>query len=604
MTRDVRGSKNQLTYEPGTSWVFDGQIVEIDGVESTSVVSVRVQSTGEVRHVPVAGLSTVPSGSPSKDVLAISSDEWSRMLTIARDIRALAEHARVPGAVLARVAMTHDISVRHVQRLLAKFRLNPRVSSLAKRKAGRPTATRLLRPEVEGVINHVIRKHYLKREHASQLQITDRVRSICRRCGLPQPSRNTVRRRIQQHNDYDSEMRRLGAKKARQRWEPRPGQFFVERPLDVVQIDHTLVDLMVLSDDRRDVLGRPWLTIAMDVATRVVLGFYLSMDPPSAISVGLCIAHAVLPKAEDALDPGLWPMFGKMQMIHVDNGKDLVSEAIRRGCEEHGIALERRPIGTPHYGGHVERLMGSLMRMVHGLPGTTFSNIREKSDYDSERMAILTLMELNEWMLQRIGRTYHTRTHRALGVPPLIAWERAWRSATGQIALPPPIPRPDDFRLDFLPFQRRRLQRTGIQLWHSRYWSESLACLAHPDRIVQVHYHPHHLERIWIRIADDRIIEAQAVAGPAAGQPRLKAVDASERAHIAAQQDAGFEACDRIENMAASITRAQSRRSHRIAAKKDRWLPKKGPSLDTCLDEASPNVPLDRSSVKVKRFTP
>lgn len=599
MKRDSSGHVNRLSFDPGTTWIFDGQIVEIDGIESTSTVSVRIQATGDIQRVPVASLIPMPSSSPKRDAHAITTEEWSRIVAIANDIRPLLAYARVPRELLIRVASAHNFSTRHVQRLLRKFRPNPQVSILAKGRVGRPRSLRLLHSSVEEVIGHVIRKHYLRRESVSRQDIVERARSVCRRCGLPVPSRGAILRRIAQCKSYEDDLRRLGSKRARQHWEARPGVRVVERPLDVVQIDHTLVDLMVLSEDRRDVLGRPWLTVAIDLSTRVVLGFYLSMDPPSAVAVGLCIAHAVLPKPDDARDPGLWPMYGKMLVIHVDNGKDLISAAIRRGCEEHGIALETRPIGKPHYGGHIERLMGSLMRMVHGLPGTTFSNVRERGDYDSERKATMTLLELHAWMLQKIGRSYHTRSHRALGVPPLIAWERAWRSDAGEMSLPPLVSRPKDFRLDFLPFQQRRLQRTGIQLWQSRYWSEPLRNLVSPGYSVQVHYHPHELGRVWVRTHDDRVIEAFAVAGPAAGRARQRAPVLEEAKAIEAARDKGFEACDRIESMAASAVRAQRRLESRKTLKDGvgRHIKNKvAASFSTPID-----VPLDRSSVRVKR---
>ena len=34
----------------------------------------------------------------------------------------------------------------------------------------------------------------------------------------------------------------------------------------------------------------------MDVFSRMVVGFYVSFDPPGAMAVGLCLAHAILPK--------------------------------------------------------------------------------------------------------------------------------------------------------------------------------------------------------------------------------------------------------------------------------------------------------------------
>ena len=42
-------------------------------------------------------------------------------------------------------------------------------------------------------------------------------------------------------------------------------------------------------------------------------------------------------------------------------------------------------------GGIIERVIGTLMELVHALPGTTFSNPTERGSYDSDRTACLTL---------------------------------------------------------------------------------------------------------------------------------------------------------------------------------------------------------------------
>jgi putative transposase len=44
--------------------------------------------------------------------------------------------------------------------------------------------------------------------------------------------------------------------------------------MDVLQIDHTPVDVMVVDAERRLSIGRPWLTVAIDVASRMVAGFH------------------------------------------------------------------------------------------------------------------------------------------------------------------------------------------------------------------------------------------------------------------------------------------------------------------------------------------
>jgi putative transposase len=61
-------------------------------------------------------------------------------------------------------------------------------------------------------------------------------------------------------------------------------------------MDHTPVDLILVDEAARRPIGRPWLTLAMDVDTRMVAGFLIFFDPPCATSVALALAHAVLPK--------------------------------------------------------------------------------------------------------------------------------------------------------------------------------------------------------------------------------------------------------------------------------------------------------------------
>ena len=65
-------------------------------------------------------------------------------------------------------------------------------------------------------------------------------------------------------------------------------------------------------------------------------------------------------------------MRGLLDRLHLDNAKEFRSEALRRGCEQYGITIDYRPVRTPHYGGHIERLIGTMMGKVHLLPGTTF----------------------------------------------------------------------------------------------------------------------------------------------------------------------------------------------------------------------------------------
>ena len=73
--------------------------------------------------------------------------------------------------------------------------------------------------------------------------------------------------------------------------------------------------------------------------------------------------------------------------------------------------------GQPHFGGIVERLIGTMMQMVHELPGTTFSSTAERGGYDSDAKAALTLRELQRWLALAVA-CYHGEVHETVGRTP------------------------------------------------------------------------------------------------------------------------------------------------------------------------------------------
>ena len=247
----------------------------------------------------------------------------------------------------------------------------------------------------------------------------------------------------------------------------------------LVQIDHTLVDVIVVDSVTRMPIRRPWLTLAIDVYSRCVVGFHLTLEPPSATSVALCIAHTVLSKVPWLSERKIeaeWAMEGLIEHLHLDNAKEFHSEALRRGCEQYGIGIEYRPVRTPHYGAHIERLIGTMMGKVHLLPGTTFSDVGDRGDYDSEKNAVMTMDELECWLVHEITGVYHREVHSALGTTPLAAWERGIAGDATSLGRGTPIAAPDPHRflIDFLPIERRLIRREGISLHSISYWSDVL----------------------------------------------------------------------------------------------------------------------------------
>lgn len=398
----------------------------------------------------------------------------------------------------------HELGLKRTRlyELIRAYRGHPVTSSLLPRPAGTRQGSRRLPDDTEAVIAEALRDFYKTRQKPSINRLHKEIRRFCCSRGVRAPSWHAVKARIEAMDPAELTRARDGAKAARDRFRPVPGEYTAEFAFDVVQIDHTLVDVIVVDRQYRRPLQRPWLTLAIDIASRMVAGFYLTLEAPSTVSVALAIQHIVQPKEAWLAGLGIdaeWPISGFPDAIHLDNAKEFRSRALRRGAEEYGIELIHRPVATPHYGGHIERLIGTMMGAAHLLPGTTFSGIDERGGYDSVANARMTMDELERWMALEITR-YHADRHGTLGIPPLAAWHEA---ASRRVM---PVRHPHDpagFMVDFLPSVDRLVRRDGIHLFGLRYWDDVLSIWAgRLDRSLRVSYDPRDLSRVFARAPD------------------------------------------------------------------------------------------------------
>lgn len=382
-----------------------------------------------------------------------------------------------------------------------------RTSALVPRKRGRRPGTTVISSEVEALIEEHLRRYYLRRERASLSRVVTEIRIACGQRGWQAPARRTIQRRLDAMDEHEVMKAREGAGAARRRFGSVPGKNRADLPLDVVQIDHTPADIILVDSFERKPIGRPWVTLAIDIATRMVSGYAVSFEAPSRLSVALCLTRAVAPKAEllaDLDSNAPWPAQGKPRSIQVDNGRDFRSRAFQAACTEWGIDLVYRPPGRPHFGGHIERLIGTMMGAVHLLPGTTQSSVSAKGSYDAEAMAAMTLNEFDSWFALEICR-YNNSVHSSLGCTPVAKWEALAAQMSGDIPFDM-----DAFRVSFLPSEKRLVRRDGIHLFDIRYWSDALAGrVGRKNDKVVVRYDPRDLSAVWVELEGGRCVEAR-----------------------------------------------------------------------------------------------
>lgn len=261
---------------------------------------------------------------------------------------------------------------------------------------------------------------------------------------------------------------------------------------------------MLVDSVHRLELGRPWVTLAIDVFSRMVVGFYVSLDTPGYFGTGQCLANAILPKDHILKKYGLkskWPVSGFPTMVHMDNAREFRGNDMELVCKEYGIAIVWRPVARPHFGGHVERLVRTLNEDIHTLQGTTFSNTTQRGSYDSSAKAVMTLDEFEGWLTTLIVDVYHNKTHSALGKSPLKRFEE------GIFGGPDTPPRgiitkvekedAERIKINLLPAEERTIQRYGITIDGITYYAEVLNYFLGKKRSYTIRRDPRDIGRIY-----------------------------------------------------------------------------------------------------------
>jgi len=334
--------------------------------------------------------------------------------------------------------------------------------------------------EVEEIVRATIKDQYLTRSRKSITATYEEIRRRCRASELPSPGYKTVWNRIMAIPEETRLKARGYGDIVKKRFAARPGTFTdASDPLAIFELDHTILDITLVDEVAREPIGRPYITAIIDVNTRVIPGYYISLDPTSRFSTSLALAHAILPKDTWLERLGVkaeWPFRGRPKVLIVDNAREFDCPWLREACEDLGIEIDYRPVKTPHFGAHIERFFGSLEKAIHELPGTTFSNPTDRAGYDSDGKACMTISELEVWIAEWIGNVYHQRYHHGILMSPMKAWNDGILG-TGErrgIGLPDLEPDEELLRIHLLPSEKKTVQQTGIKLHGIRYYSPAL----------------------------------------------------------------------------------------------------------------------------------
>lgn len=294
---------------------------------------------------------------------------------------------------------------------------------------------------------------------------------------LPIPDRSSIYRIIDKLDDYEIDVARYGEKIAEAKHRaygrgPRPTM-----PLERVEADHTKLDLFVVDPVMMLPIGRPVLTWLVCVYTKMILGFYISFNPYGSLAVMECLKHAIRPKTYiRSKYPNIkhaWDTYGVMKTLVLDNAPEFWGRHLEDACRQLGINIQYGQKGRAWYRATVERSYRTYnTSLIHRQPGTTFSNIFDRADYESGKNALITLDTLDEITHKLIVDNLQFRPHRGINDIPTLRWGK------GVQLWPPPLPaKASDLDVVLGYIERRQVHHYGVEIDTIIYNDEGLAIL-------------------------------------------------------------------------------------------------------------------------------
>lgn len=234
---------------------------------------------------------------------------------------------------------------------------------------------------------------------------------------LPIPSFATFLRQIKKTPGYELTAARYGSAEAKRQYRSSERNTENYALNECWEVDHTVLDLFVVDQHTRLVLGRPRLTVMLDHFSRMPMGFDIGFTGTSTQSVLNCLKHAILPKnhikEKYPRVQGEWPCFGVPRILKCDNGPEFHSASLKEACYELLIELQYCPVKSPWFKGRIERFFRTFNdQFSKVLPGSTGSHLYNRpEDTDPAKYSTIDLQELHHLVHIWLVDFYMTSQH-------------------------------------------------------------------------------------------------------------------------------------------------------------------------------------------------
>jgi putative transposase len=248
------------------------------------------------------------------------------------------------------------------------------IAALMSRQANRRSKTRLPSAVID-VCRGFIRTHYCTRKQpplAKTKIVVDGKLAQMVAAGAIEPneakvSLSTLQRLAAEISPFDRDTARFGASFAKNKWRYSLGGIHVDRPMQRYEIDHTIMDIVVISDTTGMPMGRPTLTIAVDSYSGYICGFFISFWGTGLASTMAALKVAISPKGDFTAGQKLeklWLPYGIPMSFVVDNGLEFHSPQFQSIAMQLTTDVLYCAVRQPWLKPFVERALGAYLRYL------------------------------------------------------------------------------------------------------------------------------------------------------------------------------------------------------------------------------------------------
>lgn len=488
--------------------LFDGRLWEVN-IEATTVIlqpeigaEFRLPSEHFQRLVASGEIKEVTPATPSP-----LADSVREIVSHAGPKALEAANRRLHEILAYRFGETITVTARSIQNWLAAFRraeaehgcgyfgLLDKVRERGNRKARVPDASRQL-------LSEYLTAHCPVPQAKRAATVYRLYREECTRQGIPPVGERTFYRERASFEDQEVITLSTWRRGKRAAYASQPFFYALDqttprhggRPFARAHLDHTELDIVLVSSVTSKPMARPWATFLTDAYSRRMLACYVTYDPPSYRSAMMAFRLCV-------------QRYGRLpQELVVDRGPEFGSVYFESLLARCFVTKVERPGQQPHFGSVVERLFGTTTtELLNQLRGNTQASKTPRQmtrEVESSKLAVWTLERFASRLSEYVYEVYDQMDHPALGQSPREAF------AQGMELAGPRAHRLIAYSEDFLMLTRPTTRVGTVKIHPSRgitvnglhYWHDSMRSTHVAGQTVAVRFEPYDMGVVYAYI--------------------------------------------------------------------------------------------------------